>query len=185
MTTQQAPTVLNQHESRRKASLMDHYHAVRAQPASKPQLLLSPGPQPTLSLPGWPREARQTCLLRQMIHHLDCLTLHLSRGVVLPGDGREVLAAATAPAGFSTVSRAAASSLAQLANKTVLPDKHSGTGSQKSLSEELQKGRENWVLEDLGSTPSWYRRGNQSERMCVMHSWQSQRTLSTMSDLSL
>ncbi|CAM9209953.1 unnamed protein product [Rangifer tarandus platyrhynchus] len=51
-----------------------------------------------------------------------------------------------------------------------------GTGSQKALSGELQKDGANRVLGDLGSTSSWYRRGNQSERACAVHSWQSQRT---------
>lgn len=106
------------------------------------------------SVPPGKAKSGQTCLLRRVIHHLDSLTLRLSRGVVLPRDGREMPGTAEAPAGFSTVSRAAPSGTAQPAKRTVLPDRHSGTGSQKSLLDKRQKGGEDWVLGDLGSIPS-------------------------------
>lgn len=83
-----------------------------------------------------------------MIHHLDSLTVCLSRGVVLPGHGREMPAAAKAPAGFSNVSRDAPSPIGTT-SEALLLDKHLGTDREKSPSVELETRGEHWVLRDL------------------------------------
>lgn len=67
---------------------------------------------------------------------------------MLPGDGREMPAAAKAPAGFSNVSRDAPSPIGTT-SEALLLDKHSGTDGEKSPSEELETRREHWVLGDL------------------------------------
>ena len=98
-----------------------------------------------LSLQARPREARQTCLPRQMIHRLDFLTLRLSRGVVLPCRQPPRTQPRSAPSAelrwASTENRAS--------------QQTSGHRQHKALSEELRKGGENRVAADLGSTPSW------------------------------
>ena len=74
-----------------------------------------------------------------MIHHLDSLPLRLGRGVALPGDGREMPAAAVAPAGFSPVSRAAPRSADTASKTTGLPGKHPAQAARKPCRENYRK----------------------------------------------
>lgn len=169
---------LNQPEPRGRASLHWPLACGESTASTQPRPLCPhPGPRPTLSPWARPREAGQTCSPRQMIHRLASLTLRLGRGVALSGGGREMPAAAAAPAGFSTVSRTELRRVprAQPAKKTGLPGKPWAQAARNPCRENYRKmGRIGWL--GISDPLSQYKRGNQSEGTCAVHSWQSQRT---------
>lgn len=143
--------MLTQQEPHGKACLMDHYHAVKTRPAGIPPASLGHWPS-AHSVPPCKAKRGQTCLQRQMIHHLDSPTLCLSKGVVLPGDSREMPAATKAPAGFSYVIRAAPSPPAQPARLRFPANTWAQAASRPCG--KIYRRVENWVFEDFGSTSS-------------------------------
>lgn len=126
-----------------------------------------PGPRALAhSVPPGKAKRGQTCLPRQMIHHLDSPTVCLSRGVALPEDARRCQQQLRAQLGSAMSAELLQAPLAQPARLCFLTNTRAQTSGA------------NWVLGDLGSTPSWYRRGNHWKY--AMYSLQSQRSLRTV-----
>jgi hypothetical protein len=155
--TEQAPAELTWQELHGKAWLVTTTRQESKATVQPPASLTWLSAQ---SVPPGKAKRSQTCLLRRMIHCLDSSTLGLTE-VWCCLETAGVPAPAETLAGSCIVSRATPS-FTGITSKAVFSHKHPGKGSQKPHQKELNRGGGNQAPGDSGSTPSWYRRGNQS-----------------------